>query len=289
MEVVDLHLHSTASDGEATAEQVVRRAADAGVAAIALTDHDTVAGLAEAISTGASAGVRVVAGCEFSVKAWWGELHLLGYCLPIDHPDLTDFLSIQLEGRIARAEEIVRRLDRLGAHVSMESVRKFARGESIGRPHVARALVEAAVVGSINEAFDRYLSDDGPACVPKVLPELETVTALVKRLGGVTSAAHLKERCTKKTLAHLLETGVDGVEVLHPSHDDATVIRLDERSTALGLLKSGGSDWHGEGKASDVRRQIGGLRVPGVWLDALERLHRERVAGAVNVSLGRDG
>ena len=289
MEVVDLHLHSTASDGVATAAEVVRRAADAGVAAIALTDHDTVAGIDEAMTTGKAVGVRVVAGCEFSVNAWWGELHLLGYFVPIDHPDLIGFLSIQLEGRVTRAEEIVQRLDGLGARVSMEAVRKHAQGESIGRPHVARALVEAALVGSINEAFDRYLSDDGPAYVPKQLPELATVTALVKRLGGVTSAAHLKERSTKKTLRRLLQAGVDGVEVLHPSHDDATVIRLDEHSTELGLLKSGGSDWHGTGNASDARRYIGGLRVPGVWLDALERLHRERVATAVDARLERDG
>ncbi len=289
MEVVDLHLHSTASDGDATAEQVVRCAADAGVAAIALTDHDTVAGVAEATTAGSALGVRVVAGCEFSVKAWWGELHLLGYFLPADHAELNGFLATQLDGRVTRAREIVQRLDRLGAPVSMESVRRHAQGVSIGRPHVARALVEAAFVDSISEAFDRYLSDDGPANVPKVLPELETVTDLVRRLGGVTSAAHLKERSTKKTLTRLLEAGVDGVEVLHPSHDDATVIRLDECSTALGLLKSGGSDWHGEGNANDTRRQIGGLRVPGVWLDALERLHRERLAAAADGSVNRDG
>ncbi len=289
MEVVDLHLHSTASDGEATAAEVVRRAADAGVAAIALTDHDTVAGVAEATTTGAALGVRVVAGCEFSVEVWWGELHLLGYFLPADDPELNGFLTTQLDGRVTRAREIVQRLGRLGAPVSMEAVRRHAQGASIGRPHIARALVEAAFVDSINEAFDRYLADDGPACVPKALPKLEAVTDLVRRLGGVTSAAHLKERSTKKTLTRLREAGVDGVEVLHPAHDDDTVIRLDECSTALGLLKSGGSDWHGEGNATDTRRRIGGLRVPDVWFDALERLHRERLAAAADGSSNRGG
>ena len=275
--VVDLHLHSTASDGEATPGEVVRRAADAGVAAVALTDHDTLAGVSEAADVGASVGVRVVPGCEFSVKSWWGELHLLGYFLPADHPELNRFLVTQRDGRGKRAEEIVRRLSDLGVQISMESVRRHAGGGSIGRPHVARALVDAAKVASVNEAFDRYLSDDGPAYVPKPLPELEAVTSLVSRLGGVTSAAHLKERATLSTLSRLRQGGVDAVEVLHPSHDDGTVSRLRAWSADLDMLKSGGSDWHGDQGSPDHRRTIGALRVPGEWLEALERLHRERV------------
>ncbi len=275
--VGDLHLHSTASDGEAAPGEVVRRAAEAGVAAVALTDHDTLAGVSEAADVGASVGVRVVSGCEFSVKSWWGELHLLGYFLPAGHPELNRFLVTQRDGRVERAEEIVRRLSDLGVRVTMESVRRHAGGGSVGRPHVARALVDAAKVASVNQAFDRYLSDDGPAYVPKPLPELEAVTSLVSRLGGVTSAAHLKERATLSTLSRLRQGGVDAVEVLHPSHDDGTVSRLRAWSADLEMLKSGGSDWHGDHGSPDDRRTIGALRVPGEWLEALERLHRERV------------
>lgn len=275
--VVDLHLHSTASDGEATPGEVARRAAEAGLAAVALTDHDTLAGVSEAAGVGVSVGVRVVPGCEFSVKSWWGELHLLGYFLPADDPELNRFLVVQRDGRVERAEEIVRRLSDLGVRVSMESVRRHAAGGSIGRPHVARALVDAAKVASVNEAFDRYLSDDGPAYVPKPLPELEVVTALVSRLGGVTSAAHLKGRATLSTLSRLRQKGVDAVEVLHPSHDDGTVSRLRAWSAEVDMLKSGGSDWHGDQGSPDHRRTIGALGVPGEWLEALERLHRERV------------
>lgn len=275
--VVDLHLHSTASDGEAAPGEVVRRAAGAGVAAVALTDHDTLAGVSEAADVGASLGVRVVPGCEFSVKWWWGELHLLGYFLPACHPELNRFLVTQRDGRVKRAEEIVRRLSDLGVPVSMESVRRHAGGGSIGRPHVARALVDAAKVASVKEAFDRYLSDDGPAYVPKSLPELEAVTSLVSRLGGVTSAAHLKDRATLSTLSRLRQGGVDAVEVLHPSHDDRTVSRLRAWSADLEMLKSGGSDWHGDQGSQGDRRTIGALRVPGEWLEAIERLHRERM------------
>jgi predicted metal-dependent phosphoesterase TrpH len=278
MEVVDLHLHSTASDGEATPGDVVRRAAAAGVATIALTDHDTLSGLAEAVAAGDTAALRVVPGCEFAVKVWWGELHLLGYFLPPDHPELNRFLAAQREGRIARAEQIVRRLAELRVHISLESVQHHAGGESVGRPHVARAMIDAGAATSVNDAFDRYLSDKGPAYVPKPLPELEFVTALVREACGVTSAAHLKERATRKTLVRLQQAGVDAVEVLHPSHDDETVSRLRAWSAQVGLLKSGGSDWHGDHAPTDARRAIGGLRVPKHWLEGLERLHHTRTA-----------
>jgi len=258
----------------------VRRAAAAGVATIALTDHDTLSGLAEAVVAGDAAGVRVITGCEFSVKVWWGELHLLGYFLPPDHPELNRFLAVQREGRVARAEQIVRRLADLGVHVSMEAVRHHAGGESVGRPHVARAMLDAGAATSVNNAFDRYLADNGPAYVPKPLPDLESVTALVRGVCGVTSAAHLKERATRKTLVRLQEAGVDAVEVLHPSHDDGTVSRLRAWSAEVGLLKTGGSDWHGDATVTGPRRAIGGLAVPKHWLEGLERLHHTRTARA---------
>ena len=278
MEVVDLHLHSTASDGEATPGDVVRRAAAAGVATIALTDHDTLSGLAEAVAAGDAAGLRVVPGCEFAVKVWWGELHLLGYFLPPDHAELNRFMGAQREARVDRAEQIVSRLADLGVHISLESVQHHAGGESVGRPHVARAMIDAGAATSVNDAFDRYLSDRGPAYVPKPLPELESVTALVREACGVTSAAHLRERATRKTLVRLRQAGVDAVEVLHPSHDDGTISRLRAWSAEVGLLKSGGSDWHGDYSATDPRRAIGGLGVPKHWLEGLERLHHTRMA-----------
>jgi predicted metal-dependent phosphoesterase TrpH len=277
---VDLHLHSTASDGAASPGAVIRCAAAVDLAAIALTDHDTLAGIAEATTEGAAAGVQVVAGCEFSVKAWWGELHLLGYFLPHGHAELDDFLAGQRRNRESRAEEIVDRLGRLGAPVSLASVQRHAGAASVGRPHVARALVEAEQVTTVNEAFDRYLADGRPAYVAKTLPELKTVTALVRRLGGVTSAAHLKEHAARKTLVRLREAGVDAVEVLHPAHDDGTVARLEAWADQLALLKSGGSDWHGEEGALHPRRSLGALRVPRQWLDDLRRLHERRAADA---------
>ncbi len=273
--MVDLHLHSTASDGEATPSEVAQCAARVGLSAIALTDHDTMTGIAEAI---AGAEVRVVAGCEFSVGAWWGELHLLGYFLPTDHAELTQLFQEQRNHRAERAAEIVSRLTSLGVPVSLESVRRQAGDAPVGRPHVARALVKSGIVGSLTEAFDRYLADDAPAFVPKPLPPVESVTSMVRRLGGVTSAAHLKNRATHNTLLRLQRLGVDAVEVRHPAHSEATSARLQSWAVELGMLKTGGSDWHGD-TGSAHRRPLGAPGVPEEWLSDLEQLHLRRTGG----------
>lgn len=276
MGVVDLHVHSSASDGEEPPAALVQRAVEGGLAAIAITDHDTVAGVAPAVADAAGTPVRVVAGCEFSVAVWWGELHLLGYFLSVQDSGLAEFFSLQRVHRTNRAEEILGQLARLGAPVSMDEVVREAANAPIGRPHIARALVVAGRVGSTGEAFARYLADRAPACVPKVLPPLETVVELVRRLGGVTSAAHLKERGGRDTLSRLKGMGVDAVEVLHPSHNEQTVAALQTLAPQLGLLKTGGSDWHGSPSNEHRHTAIGVPRVPSEWLDGLERLHLQR-------------
>lgn len=272
---MDLHLHSTASDGVVRPEHVARRAARQRVFTIALTDHDSLDGVQPAAHVGAAEGVRVIAGCEFSVATWWGELHLLGYFLPVADPELGAFLATQRTHRELRAREIVEQLGRLGVEMPMERVLDESDGAPVGRPHIARTLVKLGKVGSVNEAFERYLADGGPAAVAKTLPHLLEVTNLVRRLGGVTSAAHLKHRADRSTVRGLRSAGVDALEVLHPAHGERTVAKLNALASDFGLLKTGGSDWHGGN--GDARTQIGGLRVPKDWVEALERLHQERV------------
>lgn len=270
-------MHSTASDGECAPAEVIRRAALAGVTAIALTDHDTVAGCAAAQAAGGERDVRVVAGCEFSVHAPWGEMHLLGYLLPVGAPALERFLATQRDHRGERMAEIVRRLRAAGAAVDLASVERIAGGGALGRPHAARALIEAGVVAGITEAFDRYLGWKRPAFVPKTLPGIEEVTGLVRGLGGVTSAAHLKDRATAGGLRRLHTAGVDAVEVSHPSHDETTRIRIEQLAGDLGLLTTGGSDFHGDATPADPDRiAIGDVVVPAEWLDRLDELHEER-------------
>jgi 3',5'-nucleoside bisphosphate phosphatase len=268
--IIDLHVHSTASDGELSPEAVVGRAAAAGVAAMALTDHDTLAGVPAAIAAGERVGVRVIGGCEFSVAAPWGEMHVLGYFLPSGTTLLEEFLVRCRADRERRGRAMVERLHRLGIGVSDADVAAEAEGGAVGRPHVARALVHRGHVGSVGEAFDRFLGRGRPAFVEKSLPTFAQVADLVHRVGGVVSAAHLKDRGTRSLLVHFKQIGLDAVETRHPSHDPDVRARLTEFALDLGLRRTGGSDWHGDPVGDEGQIAIGSQNVPLAWLEALD-------------------
>ncbi len=273
---IDLHLHSNASDGEHPPAEVVRLAAAAGLDVIALTDHDTLAGLPEAVHAGVSAAVRVIPGCEFSVASKWGEMHLLGYFLPLEDRRLEDYLADKRAARMRRVEKMVQRLNGLGIDVGVDTVLQQAEGDAVGRPHVARALVQHGTVPDVGAAFRKYLGWRRPAFVPKELPSVAEVADLVRAVGGVTSAAHLKDRATRGSLKLLKKAGVDGVEVHHPAHDEARANRTLRLAKELRLLPTGGTDWHGEAYDTPDRAALGLLTVPEEWLEALERLHQQR-------------
>lgn len=249
---------------------MIERAAARGLVAVALTDHDTLAGVAEAQEAGSRVGVRVVGGCEFSVAAPWGEMHLLGYFLPADSSALDDFLVRCRADRVRRAREMVSRARALGIAIEYEDVMREAGSAAVGRPHVARAMVRQGAVPDVGAAFDRYLARGKPAFVDKSLPAFSAVADLVHRLGGVVSAAHLKDRGTAPWLERLREQGLDAVETRHPSHDPDCRARLTELALALGLLRSGGSDWHGEDLPDRGHAELGAQEVPFDWLEALE-------------------
>ncbi len=276
---VDLHLHSQASDGECPPGDVPRRARASGLDVIALTDHDTLEGVAAASRAGDAVGVTVIAGCEFSVAADWGEMHLLAYYLPIGHAELDEFLTRQRGERAARGREIVRRLHELGLEVTDQDVRAAAGSGAVGRPHVARAMVERRLVRDMQDAFDRYLATGRPAYVPKRLPPLAAVVELVRSAGGVTSAAHLSQRADPQSLEKLKRAGVDAVEVVHPAHDERARRRIEQHARRAGLLLSGGSDWHGESRVDQRRAGLGAVTVPAAWEEALRAVHEARTAG----------
>ncbi len=279
---VDLHCHSTASDGEYPPADVARRAQAAGLAAIALTDHDTTGGVPEATRAGEALGLRVVSGCEFSVKAPWGELHLLGYFLPPGHARLEEFLAGTRAARHRRAEQIVGHLRRLGVMIELADIVRVADGGAVGRPHVARVLVQRGVSVDMNDAFARYLGRGRPAYVEKPLPTLQQVTELVHAVGGVAVAAHLGDHGTEGQIRQFQEQGLDGLEVRHPSHSPGIERRLTGIAQRLGLAISGGSDWHGDMEVGDSHAPLGGMEVPLEWLEKLEerreKTSRETVA-----------
>ena len=265
--LIDLHLHSTASDGELSPEEVVRRAARAGLTAIALTDHDTLAGVEAAQAEGRLAGLQVVGGCEFSVSAAWGEMHVLGYFLPVDRPALLEFLADCRRMREERGRRIVEQLQSMGLTIELEDLVAAAAGGAIGRPHVARALVKRGAALTVDDAFDRYIGRGRPGFVAKELPSFRQVAELVHASGGVVSAAHIKERGTRTVLRRLKEEGLDAVETRHPRHDPDLRALLTERALSLHLARTGGSDWHGESEGSGGG--IGSQQVPDEWLERL--------------------
>ncbi len=274
---VDLQVHTTASDGALPPAKVVEAARDAQLYAIAITDHDTVDGLDESIEAGERLGVRIVPGVELSTHFEDEELHLLGLHVTERESMRSALAGLQL-GRIARAERIVATLNASGIPVTMESVLAEAADGAVGRPHVARAMVAGGWVRDFREAFDKWLGWGKPAYMSKARFDVADAIALVHRAGGLAVWAHPGEGATPARVQKLADVGLDGVEVLHPSHPPYLVQRLIETVENAGLLPSGGSDWHGTHEGS---RRLGGQLVPKVWLDWQDEKVASRTAAAL--------
>ena len=216
----------------------------------------------------------MIPGCEFSVRAPWGELHVLGLFLPPEHERLQTFLRDTRAARRRRGEQIVAKLQGLGVAIELEDVHAQligGDGGALGRPHVARALVDSGACEDITDAFRRYLGRGRAAYVEKPLPTLHEVASLVHEVGGLTVAAHLGDHGTEGQLRTFQDQGLDCVEVRHPSHSPAGEQRLMRLAERLGLGISGGSDWHGDGEYGDTHAPLGSMKVPDAWLTQLER------------------
>lgn len=252
---IDLHTHSSVSDGTQSPSALVRAAAAAGLDVVGVCDHDTFDGLPEARAAAPGAGIEVVGGLEMSTELDGASVHLLGYgCRPDDAA-----LGAELEriraGRTGRLSALLERLTELGLPVTEAEVRAQAHGgPSLGRPHVADALVARGYVADRTEAFDRWLADDRPAFVPRYAAGLAASLALVRAAGGVAVLAHPWGRGSRAVLppavlADLVERhGLDGFEVDHTDHDPATRAELRALASGLGVLATGSSDHHGAGK-----------------------------------------
>lgn len=259
---VDLHMHSTASDGSRSPTDVVRAARAASLAAIALTDHDSIGGLAEAQLAGAELGVRVVNGVELSAVEGDVETHVLGLHLQ-DTTVLDRGLEALREMRERRAARIVELLNGLGVAVAYDDVLAQAAGGAIGRPHVARAMVASGWATDVRDAFDRYLGANRPAYVGKDQLGMPDAIAMIHEAGGIAVLAHPGASGTRERLESLAALGLDGIEVKHPGHSSSDTARLKGLVETLGLVPSGGSDWHG---AAEGPRTIGMMNVPAEWL-----------------------
>ena len=242
----DLHVHSCYSDGQLTPEAIVQEADERGLRAIAVTDHDTIAAWPETRRAASASDVAVITGVELSVSCEGQEIHLLGYGFDPSHDALCQHLNDFLEARRQRVRRIVDKLREKGIGISVEEVRQVAGGsKSLGRPHVAAALAEAGHVASYTEAFDRYLENGGPAYVGK--PEFEAACALdlVHDAGGIGVLAHPGHWMSDRLLRQLVHVGLDGIEVVHPSHNEPLTRYYRRIARDFDLVPTGGSDYHG--------------------------------------------
>ncbi len=276
MDLIDLHTHTNASDGADSPSETVRKASQAGLKAIAVTDHDTVLGLTEASAEGRELGLEVIRGCELSARSQYGEVHILGLWLPEDTTNLDSVLEELREHRNNRNQIIVSKLNALGLEVKYDELLEIAQGESVGRPHLASLLVNKGYVPDVKAAFDRYLGSKGKAYEPKKTLEPEQAVSLLSGLGATVGLAHPKMiRCPDSWLEELIEKlkeyGLDAIEAYHSEHSSADERACVELADKYDLALTGGSDYHGKTKPDiALGRGYGGLRVPYALLEKLK-------------------
>ena len=268
---VDLHLHSTASDGTTAPSGVVELAAACGLQSIALTDHDSTAGIAEARKAGSKVGVDVITGIEMSTAFTRGELHMLGYLIDPENSTLRDQLQQFRDSRERRAETIVERLQAAGIPITLERVLASAAGGAIGRPHVARALVEAGQAISVADAFDRFLVPGKVGYVPHFRLTPPEAIELIHAANGVAVLAHPYSTGAVETIVpELVADGLDGLEVFYSLYNDDQQAFLARLAGHHDLVPTGGSDFHGTGEREG--HEIGSANVPDDTVDRLRRV-----------------
>ena len=276
----DLHMHSTASDGVYTPEALMNLAADLGCTHVALTDHDSTAGIPLALEAAKRRGMQLIPGVELSCGAQ-KEIHVLGYGFDPENAALRAFCEARVAQRVARTEAMVQRLGELGKPIEMKRVRELARGV-IARPHVARAMVEAGYVTSVADAFDRYLKPGRPAYVPKEDVKVAEAVRLIAQAGGIAVLAHPMELKMGETQLESLigewrAQGLSGVEVYHPSAQNNHAAFLHNLARREGMLVTGGSDFHGEAvRKSSIGEELDRWRTMESDMQAL----LERIGGA---------
>jgi predicted metal-dependent phosphoesterase TrpH len=282
---VDLHCHSTASDGTLAPAAVVRLAQRSGLSALSLTDHDTIGGIEEAAAEAALLGLDFLPGIEISCEFARGTMHLLGYGIDPASTVLRDLTRRLIEARDDRNPRIIRKLNELGVAITMQEVEAESGDGVVGRPHIAAILVRKGYVSSIKQAFDKYLGTGALAYFDKerILPR--EAFDLVHRSGGLPVLAHPvqlraeNDAQLERIIKDCADMGLIGLEVIHSDHTAELVDKYSKLADKLGLLKTGGSDFHGSNKTNIQLGIANGRRVPREWFDALvARADREKLA-----------
>jgi len=273
-ERADLHIHTTYSDGAFSAGAVVARARHAGLTCIAITDHDHVGAIGEARAAGTQLGIEVIAGVELSTTLAQQDVHLLGYFLDPAYPPLQEYLTSMRAERMRRAERMVEKLNGMSVPLTMHAVLNQAGGAAVGRPHIATALAAAGLAESYHEAFSRYIGFGRPAYEEKVTLAPREAIALIAEAGGVSFIAHPGASLPDTLLRELIHAGVDGIEIVHPSHSPEQTAYYRAIAEAYFLLTCGGSDFHGGGRSDEGA--LGKFTIPLDHVRTIQRRAKQR-------------
>lgn len=265
----DLHCHTTASDGLLTPTEIVELASSKGMKAIGITDHDTIDGWQEAERAAEKQTIKVIKGIEINTDWQQREIHILGYLLDDKSISFNKKIYELQHQRIIRIQEILSKLERLGMSITFEEVMEYAKGKAIGRPHVAHAMVKKGYVKDFREVFDSYLKAGGKAYVPRYKLTPTEAISIIREAQGVAVLAHPGSQQIEKEIRQWKDEGLQGIEVSHPDHSSEDSARYSELSEKLGLITTGGSDFHGKSLKPGI--EIGNW---GVSLEVVEQLER---------------
>ncbi|MBI4547442.1 MAG: PHP domain-containing protein [Ignavibacteriae bacterium] len=269
----DLHTHTIYSDGALSPYELITKAKSVGLETISITDHDSVSGLDEADDTGKKLNVEVVPGVELSASFDGEEVHILGYFIDYRSQSLLSALDVFRKERIQRAERIVDKLNQINIPLKLESVFATSKGNSIGRPHIATALVNEGHAESYYDAFNKYIGDGRPAYERKMAFSVEETLQLITGSGGLSFLAHPGRLVSEKMLFQIIKAGLDGIEVVHPSHSPDLIRYYRGIVNEYSLLESGGSDFHG-----GLKNDEGVLGQFGISVSAVETIRRRLIA-----------
>ena len=276
---VDLHLHTTASDGVLSPSEIVRYAREQGLQAVAITDHDTIEGNAEALDEGAKSGLEVISGVEISAQFDLGSMHILGFFIDIGNTALKERLSLLQETRAQRNPKMVQRLRKLGMELSYDEVLHASGGGQVGRPHVAQVLLKKGYVNTIQDAFDRYLGKGAPAYVNKFRFDPEEAIGLIREAGGIPVLAHAftlhipSPHQLDALLGELVRSGLMGIEVFYPEHTKDQISLYKGLAQKHDLLVTGGSDYHGiEGDKAEIGIGSQGMKLSYSMVEAMKEV-----------------
>jgi len=267
----DLHCHTTASDGVMTPEEVVILAESIGLKALAVTDHDTINGWDEAEKKARQTGVYILRGIEINTDGKEKEVHILGYGLKRENPFLKEKLNELQEKRVVRTKEILDKLAKMGMELPYQEVLKYAKGESVGRPHIAQAMIGYGYADNFKEAFGKYLKMGSPAYIPRRKVTPSVAIQIIREAGGVAVLAHPGNRISEEEIRQWIEQGLQGIEVSHPDHSPQDTKRYKNMARKFQLIATGGSDFHGPGIKSGIH-----LGEWGVGLEVIDLIEKAK-------------